>query len=514
MHRPDSQQAGPVVMTERGRVQGLRNQRSSAFLGIPFAVADRFGPPSEVPDWGELRAVQTPGPAAPQLPSRLEGVMGPAALRTSEAHCLTLNIWTPDVDGSRPVLFWLHGGAWVSGSGGWPWYDGARLAEREDIVVVTANYRLGPLGYLALDDAGTQPGCGSSGFADQVAALEWVARQIARFGGDPDTITVGGQSAGGHAAALLAGAAPIRERIRRVLIQSAPLEWPIPSRSEAAQVAAEFREVLGVGAGDVDQLHEVATAELLAATGSLARRRHRFASIAPPFQPSRSELLPWATPLDALRSGRDDLDVLVGATSAEMRAFYDADPQVGGATRGPVVAALEHQFGNGEELFDAYERDDPESTPGSVLGRAMGDAFFQFSALSAAEAWERRRGGAFVYRFDWSAGPFGACHCIDLPFLLGTDEAWANAPMLGGSTAARTPTAEAFRRAVGRFVRAGDPGWSTFSVAEPRVMRFGAHADGAALEVRQDLVERWRLVRSGRDHAARELNGGGNDDQS
>lgn len=175
-----------IVETTTGRVRG----KDGTFRGIPYATAKRFEAPQPPMPWTGVRDALEAGPAAPQPASRLEHALGPMPLPQSE-DCLTLNVFTPSTSGSRPVLVWIHGGGFSSGSGGQVWYTGARLAREADAVVVTLNYRLGALGFLALD--GVPP---NLGIADQLAALEWVRDNIAAFGGNPAEVTLGGQSAG------------------------------------------------------------------------------------------------------------------------------------------------------------------------------------------------------------------------------------------------------------------------------------------------------------------------------
>ena len=162
-----------------------------AFRGIPYAASPvgerRFAAPEQHPRWQDPRDATRPGPSVPQGPSRLEAVMGRRVPDWDEDGCLTLNVWTPrlpgagSAPGALPVLVWFHGGGFTSGSGGWDWYDGRNLAAAGPIVVVTANYRLGPLGYLYLPDLGIE----NLGTQDQAAVLAWVQRNISAFGGDP-----------------------------------------------------------------------------------------------------------------------------------------------------------------------------------------------------------------------------------------------------------------------------------------------------------------------------------------
>ena len=192
--------AQPVVEVAQGKLLGSRIGRLFAFRGVPYAIADRFGPPQPVPALTGIREAVRPGPICPQLPSRLEIIMGPPKQRRqmSEA-CQVLSIFSPDLNGKRPVMAWLHGGAYVTGGGEEGWYDASRLADEGDIVTVTISYRLGAFGYLYTDELGAP----NVGLQDQKVALQWIRENIAQFGGDPETITVFGQSAGAHSIASL-----------------------------------------------------------------------------------------------------------------------------------------------------------------------------------------------------------------------------------------------------------------------------------------------------------------------
>src|SRR5688572_301132 len=189
-----------TVEISSGKLEGIAKDGVTAFRGVPFASAPvgprRFGPPLPVQPWSGVRMADTWGSIAPQAP-----LIGALAYETGpqSEDCLSLNVFTPGCDdGRRPVMVWIHGGSFVSGSGSTPMYAGRRLATRGDVVVVTVNYRLGALGFLAHEDlrdpeTGT---IGNAGLLDQVAALEWVRDNIAGFGGDPSQVTVFGESAG------------------------------------------------------------------------------------------------------------------------------------------------------------------------------------------------------------------------------------------------------------------------------------------------------------------------------
>src|SRR5829696_6547352 len=189
--------AEPVATTDCGTLRGTHEQGVAVFRAVPYAAPPvdtlRFKPPARPAPWTGERDATVDGPIAPQGPSRLRAAMGDFSYPQSD-DCLTLTIWTPSPDAARrPVLVWLHGGAFISGAGSLPWYSGATMARRGDVVVVGVNYRLGALGFMHLPGVSLP----NLGLLDQFAALEWVSRNIAAFGGDPDNITIAGQSAGG-----------------------------------------------------------------------------------------------------------------------------------------------------------------------------------------------------------------------------------------------------------------------------------------------------------------------------
>ncbi|NBH08028.1 carboxylesterase family protein [Amycolatopsis sp. SID8362] len=355
-----------IVETTTGRVRGERG----SFRGIPYATAKRFEPPQKPKPWSGVKDALEPGPAAPQPPSRLEHALGPMPLPQSE-DCLSLNVFTPSTTGSRPVLVWIHGGGFSSGSGGQVWYTGTRLAREADVVVVTLNYRLGVLGFLSAE--GIPP---NIGIADQLAALGWVRDNIAAFGGNPAEITVGGQSAGAQSTLALWSSPRANGLIKRIALQSAPLGMRPSTRDEAAMSAEKFTEALGG-----NDIRTAPVERLLAAQLAVPGKP---GSIEPPFQLVADDDLVAADLIEAAPRG----PALISWTREELRAFIPDAPQ-------------------------------------DVIEQA--NSFFTSDRLVA-------KLDAVAYRFDWQApgNRFGACHCIDIPFLFGTHDVWA-APMLEGA---------------------------------------------------------------------------------
>ena len=238
------------------------------FRGLPFARPPvgplRFGPPEPPEPWSGVRDAARFGPSAAQNGALVGPLMSLGINRTGE-DCLYLNVWTPGADrGRRPVLVWIHGGAFILGSGSQMLYDGATLARRGDVVVVTINYRLGALGFLRLRDRFGErlPATGNEGLLDQVAALEWVRDEIAAFGGDPGNVTIFGESAGAMSCATLLGVPRARGLFHRAILQSGAANYLWP-RDTAARLADRLLADLAVGSPE--ELRAAAPARLLAA---------------------------------------------------------------------------------------------------------------------------------------------------------------------------------------------------------------------------------------------------------
>ena len=239
-----------LVETRRGTVRGLAERGVAVFRGIPFARPPvgplRFGPPAPLEPWTGARDATRFGPSASQNGALIGPVMSLGIGRTGE-DCLYLNVWTPGADRRRrPVLVWIHGGAFVLGAGSQMLYDGSALARRGDVVIVTINYRLGAFGFLRLRDrfGPRLPATGNEGLLDQVAALEWVRDEIEAFGGDPDRVTIFGESAGAMSCATLLAVPRARGLFHRVILQSgaANFVWP---REIAARLADHVIDELG-----------------------------------------------------------------------------------------------------------------------------------------------------------------------------------------------------------------------------------------------------------------------------
>lgn len=402
----------------RGRVVGTLDGAVCRFSAVPYALAPvgdlRFRPPVPAEWRGELDAKQ-PGSVAPQLPSRLSKAMGSFQAQQSE-DCLRLTIWTPAADRRRrPVLVWLHGGSWQSGGGALDWYSGARLAARGDIVVVAPNYRLGPLGWI-----GVQGETANLGLLDQEAAIDWTIEHILAFGGDPQNITVMGQSAGAMSIACMLMRQP---RFQRGIFQSASLGRGFRSAEKAQEVAEIFLHAAGVA--NLNEARKLPVQTLLEAQqtdpvrqwlAEEAAQRSLFGPVADgqvlPQQPDR-----------ALMAAAGHVDVIAGYTHDEMAAFAG-------------MGLDEEAVALGDQIYGAPTR--------------------QWAADATSQG---RR--AWSYQFTHRPSEtFGACHCIELPFVFDTLDAFADAPMLRGLRPrdAKRLVDELQSGWLG-FIRDGDPGW-------------------------------------------------------
>ncbi|GAA1553394.1 carboxylesterase family protein [Actinomadura kijaniata] len=408
-----------IAEISTGRVRGVaRPDGVTAFLGVPYADAERFAAPRPVRPWSGVRDAVAPGPAAPQRPSRLERVMGGFEVPQDE-RCLSLNVWTPAGGGpARPVLVFLHGGGFTSGSGGLGWYDGAEFAARGDVVVVTVNYRLGVLGFLRLPAVSP----GNLGLLDQLTALRWIRDHIAAFGGDPANVTVAGQSAGAQSILALLSRGRARGLFRRAILQSTPAGMLPDSPADAERTGHILLDELGIEPGEAARLRVAPADALVSALGAVARRTAVPLNPAPPFQLVADDDLVAPDPVAAVGAPTaDGVDVLMGTTRDEAAAFFPGDDR-----------AVE-----------------------TVTGQ-----MFLRPSLRLARLLTGHGNAPWSYRFDWHPrnGPFGACHCIELPFILGSADAWRDAPMLADERP-RTLVDET-RRAWTGFVRDGDPGWA------------------------------------------------------
>ena len=450
---------GPVVEASTGKIEGARVTAPGGgsllrFLGIPYAappVGDgRFRAPRPASPWPGVRSALAFGPAAPQgagVRSRLPSF----SVAATDEDCLTLNIWTPATTGSRPVLVWLHGGAYLSGGSAMDVFDGARLAVEGDCVIVTANYRLGALGYLVVDPS--EDGDANCGLRDQLAALAWVHTNGSVFGGDAGRITVFGESAG---AGSILHLTTLRNppAVGRAIVQSGEPRTLTPDL--AHEVRASLTKHLNAGAG-LDALRDAPVAALVAAQDGVFADLGSATGLMP-FHPCFDDALVDVDPIGGFRAGRArEIDLVIGNTRDELRLFTDPrarDLDDAGLRR--MVASLGGPGVDPDAVLAAYRRDDRHRAAGAIWEAARTDAVLRVPALRVADAHARAGGVTYVYRFDWEAPGIGAAHAVDVPFTFGTfdRDGWGEA--VGADTRADALSADV-RAAWLAFAETGDP---------------------------------------------------------
>lgn len=475
----------PTAHTALGVLRGAWIDGVAAFFGVPYALPPvgplRFAPASPAHSWrGQFDATQH-GPISPQPPPRLSAIMRNSAPRPQDENCLTLTIRTPAPDArARPVIVWLHGGAWLSGSGSAT--DGTRLACDGDLVVVGVNYRLGALGWLhrsGIVDA-------EAGISDLILALSWVRDHIAGFGGDPANVTVMGQSAGATSIGRLLMLPEARSLFRRVIMQSSAFGRVFPPSSVATERGDQFLRLLDIDPHAPDalkRLQAIPVPRILQAQSDFARANARFGWNTPPFMPVSPVEMTEADMIAMIADGAtgtselDAKDVLIGANADEMHAFFAHDP----AMVDPPAALVIERFG-GEAKHAHYKVRRPGGTAMDLVADLGTDEIYLRPTMRLADAVSARGGNVYAYFFDWAppASPTKSCHTIELPFVFGTWESQRDLPILaGGDTAQMADLSSGMRHGWAAFARFGTPAhdglptWPRYDAMKRPTMRFG-----------------------------------------
>ncbi|MFF2808452.1 carboxylesterase/lipase family protein [Streptomyces sp. NPDC058000] len=453
----------PRVRTTEGVVLGRWRQRNAEFRGLPYAPPPvgtlRFAAPARPPRWTGARQATTFGPAAPQS--------GPARnSTTADPNWLTLNVCTPDPGAAGlPVLVWIHGGAYIAGAASDPMYDPAALAAA-GLVVVSINYRVGAEGFALID--GAPP---NRGFLDQIAALHWVRRNIAAFGGNPDHVTVAGQSAGAGSIAALLTMKPVRGLFRRAIAHSVPGTYC--TRALAEQLTCALADRLGT-TPTAAALADVPPARLAEAVTALGTelpgyrdRWGRFSQMGVAMYPVVDGQVLATTPWTALADGRaDGIELLVGHTREEFRLFSVLSGRLGQLTEQDSRTALD-LFAPAPGGAAAYRAAHPRATAAELWETVYSDALFRMPSLHLAEANATAGGTSFLFELALAApglgGALGACHSLDVPLAFGTLDSPTGSQLLGDPPAPEAvAVSRELQRAWVRFATTGDPGWAAY----------------------------------------------------
>jgi para-nitrobenzyl esterase len=461
-----------IAETTCGPVQGRVKNDVLLFAGIPYAAAPvgkrRFKKSVPHEPWSEVKAATRFGPAAPQMPDG--GMTANTPVNWNE-DCLFLNICTPALDSSRrPVMFWIHGGGYRTGQGAIPWYDGTSFAANGDVVVVSINYRMGAFGFTDLSRFGDEYATsGINGILDQIVALEWVRDNITNFGGDPEQVTIAGESAGGFAVGTLLGTERAQGLFHRAIPQSGAAHHTM-SATAGKIVSDLFLKELDVET--MDALQDVSADDILKAQGridmSVQRGDEDLGEKVSPFYPvTGNEILP-ISPLDAIRNGVGrNVDVLTGTNKDEATLFIMSDVSEDKLNR--EVKG----YGGDESLLEAYSSNLSGASTTELSVALSTDFTFRIPAVRFAEARCSHDAKTWVYLFNWESrnSKLKATHALEIPFVF-NNLAKAGVDVFIGKGPLPQAVADTMHNAWTGFIREGDPGWQNYELKDRATMCF------------------------------------------
>jgi para-nitrobenzyl esterase len=430
-------QAQTIVKTASGTIQGIYENRQYVFKGVPYAAPPvgnlRWRAPHPVGPWKGVRSAMEFGTIAPQ--NQLPGAEMMANLAITDPQdedCLFLNIWTPGIDEARrPVMVWIHGGAFIIGSGSQAMYLGNTLVSRGDVVLVTLNYRLGALGFMNLREitGGRIPATGCEGLLDQIAALEWIRDNIENFGGDPENITVFGESAGGMSIGCLMGMPAAQGRFHRGILESGAANT-VCSLEEGTSAAAQYLDVLGLDPDDTDALRSLTVKQLLSAQQKLGDLMREKENRITPFQPVVDGAALPEIPIEAIKKGSaSGIGTLAGTNLDEFKLFNVMDPGFRNMNETLMVERLKDLIPpqHVSSVIAAYragkEKRGQSTEAADILTAIETDLMFRIPTLNLIEAQCKNEQAAYNYLFTWRSpvlgGALGSCHALEIGFVFG-----------------------------------------------------------------------------------------------
>ena len=480
----------PIVETTSGKVRGASSNGINIFKGIHYGARvdgpGRFMPPSKPKPWNNVRDALEFGPPCLQL-TDIGLLMPPPGSLPATENCLALNVWTPGLNDAakRPVMVWLHFSGFSSGDGGLSWTNGENLARRDDVVMVTLNHRINIFGYLYLGELGGEKYAqsGNVGMLDIVLALQWVRDNIASFGGDPNNVTIFGESGGAQKVATLLAMPAAKGLFHKAIVQSGP-RMRNTTKEIATKTASAVMSYLDLKPTDVDGLQQVPGDELLLAMKAVLARnekRNRTYWFSPVIDGIVLPMNPFDPGAGAISSS---VPLIVGTTNTESTFMLMGDASnfsldmSGLHAKIPEIMGVDAQ--TADALIETYRKMNPSASPSDLLFAITTDGMMRRDAISLAEhKVELGKAATYMYIFSWetpvNGGKLRSSHGMENTFVFENLDA---ATIITGTGADRQALADQISGAWVAFARTGNPDhnglphWPSYALKDRATMIF------------------------------------------